>query len=108
MLVALLVSLPLLLPARLPPERRIWQPLLKRGKRSGYPPEPAESMGAWCERLARLRPDLAHPLLKSAWLYRLWRYAPLSKRQQGRCWRQLRRRVRQLAQRWDQQPASAP
>ncbi|WP_279477150.1 hypothetical protein [Aeromonas veronii] len=33
-------------------------------------------MGAWCERLARLRPDLAHPLLKSAWLYRLWRYAP--------------------------------
>ncbi|MCF5838385.1 transglutaminase TgpA family protein [Aeromonas veronii] len=108
MLVALLVSLPLLLPARLPPERRIWQPLLKRGKRSGYPPEPAESMGAWCERLARLRPDLAHPLLKSAWLYRRWRYAPLSERQQGRCWHQLRRRIRQLVRRWDQQPTSAP
>ena len=102
MLVALLVSLPLLLPARLPPERRIWQPLLKRGKRSGYPPQPTESMGAWCERLARLRPDLAHPLLKSAWLYRRWRYAPLNDRQQGRYWRQLRRRVRQLAQSWDQ------
>ncbi|WP_042010700.1 transglutaminase TgpA family protein [Aeromonas fluvialis] len=108
MLVALLVSLPLLLPARLPPARRIWQPLLKRGKRSGYPPEPAESMGAWCERLARLRPDLAHPLLKAAWLYRRWRYAPLSERQQRRCWRQLRWRVRQLAQRWDQQPTGAP
>ncbi|WP_429066257.1 transglutaminase-like domain-containing protein [Aeromonas veronii] len=108
MLVALLVSLPLLLPARLPPERRIWQPLLKRGKRSGYPPQPAESMGAWCERLARLRPDLAHPLLKSAWLYRLWRYAPLSDRQQGRSWRQLRRRIRQLVRRWDKQPKSAP
>ncbi|MFM5569333.1 DUF3488 and DUF4129 domain-containing transglutaminase family protein [Aeromonas veronii] len=106
MLVALLVSLPLLLPARLPPERRIWQPLLKRGKRSGYPPQPAESMGAWCERLARLRPDLAHPLLKSAWLYRRWRYALLNDRQQGRCWRQLQRRIRQLAQRWDQPPKS--
>lgn len=106
MLVALLVSLPLLLPAHLPPEQRIWQPLLKRGKRSGYPPEPAESMGAWCERLARLRPDLAHPLLKSAWLYRRWRYAPLNDRQQGRYWRQLQRRVRQLAQCWDQPPKS--
>ena len=55
-----------------------------------------------------LRPDLAHPLLKSAWLYRLWRYAPLSDRQQRRCWRQLRRRIRQLVRRWDKQPKSAP
>ncbi|MEV3836268.1 DUF3488 and transglutaminase-like domain-containing protein [Aeromonas allosaccharophila] len=108
MQVALLVSLPLLLSTRLPPERRIWLPLLKRGKRSGYPPQPAESMGAWCERLVRLRPDLAHPLLKSAWLYRRWRYAPLSDRQQGRCWRQLRRRIRQLVRRWDKQSKSAP
>jgi len=108
MLVALLVSLPLLLPARLPPAQRIWLPLLKRGRRSGCPPNPAESMAAWCERLARLRPDLAHPLLQSAWLYRRWRYAPLNERQQGRCWRQLRQRIRQLVQRWDQQPTSAP
>jgi transglutaminase-like putative cysteine protease len=102
MLVALLVSLPLLLPARQPPERRIWQPLLKRGNRSGYPPQPAESMGAWCERLARLRPDLAHPLLQAAWLYRRWRYAPLSKRQQRCSWRQLKRRLHRICHCWDQ------
>lgn len=108
MLVALLVSLPLLLPARLPPERRIWQPLLKRGKRCGWPPLPAESMGQWCERLARLRPDLAHPLLQAAWLYRRWRYAPLSARRRQRSWHQLQLRIRQLALRWDQQPTSTP
>ncbi|WP_303846526.1 transglutaminase TgpA family protein [Aeromonas sobria] len=102
MLVALLVSLPLLLPARQPPERRIWQPLLKRGKRSGYPPDPAESMGAWCERLARLRPDLTHSLLQAAWLYRRWRYAPLSERQQRRSWRQLKRRLHRICHCWDQ------
>ncbi|HEH9441114.1 TPA: DUF3488 domain-containing transglutaminase family protein [Aeromonas sobria] len=102
MLVALLVSLPLLLPARLPPERRIWLPLLKRGNRSGCPPQPAESMGAWCERLAQLRPDLARPLLQAAWLYRRWRYAPLSKRQQRCSWRQLKRRLHRICHCWDQ------
>ncbi|TNI80154.1 transglutaminase TgpA family protein [Aeromonas sobria] len=102
MLVALLVSLPLLLPARQPPERRIWQPLLKRGKRSGCPPQSAESMGAWCERLAQLRPELARPLLQAAWLYRRWRYAPLSERQQQRSWRQLKLRLHRICHCWDQ------
>ncbi|MFB2864060.1 transglutaminaseTgpA domain-containing protein [Aeromonas sp. MdU4] len=101
LLVTLLVSLPLLLPARLPPERRIWLALRKRGTRSGWPPIPPESMAQWCERLARLRPDLAHALLQAAWLARRWRYAPLSTRQRQRSWRQLQRRLRQIVRRWD-------
>ena len=101
MLVTLLVSLPLLWPGRQPPQRRIWSPLLKRGQRIGCVPAPGEAMAAWCERLAQLRPGLAHPLRRSAWLYRRWRYAPLDRRQQRRCWRQLQRRLAQVCRRWD-------
>jgi hypothetical protein len=101
MLVTLLVSLPLLWPGRQSPQRRIWSPLLKRGQRIGCVPAPGEAMAAWCERLAQQRPELAHPLRRSAWLYRRWRHAPLDRRQQRRCWRQLQRRLAQVCHRWD-------
>lgn len=101
MLVTLLVSLPLLWPGRQPPQQRIWSPLLKRGRKTGNSPAPGESLALWCEHLAQLRPELAHPLRQSAWIYRRWRYAPLNVRQRQRSWRQLRRRLNQVCRRWD-------
>ncbi|MEL3923508.1 DUF3488 and transglutaminase-like domain-containing protein [Aeromonas enteropelogenes] len=101
MLVTLLVSLPLLWPGRQPPQQRIWSPLLKRGRKIGCSPAPGESLALWCEHLAQLRPELAHPLRQSAWLYRRWRYASINVRQSQRCWRQLQRRLNQVCRRWD-------
>ncbi|GAB5992997.1 transglutaminase family protein [Aeromonas enteropelogenes] len=101
MLVTLLVSLPLLWPGRQPPQQRIWSPLLKRGRKTGSSPAPGESLALWCEHLAQLRPELAHSLRQSAWLYRRWRYASINVRQRQRCWRQLQRRLNQVCRRWD-------
>ncbi|CAJ1830794.1 DUF3488 and DUF4129 domain-containing transglutaminase family protein [Aeromonas jandaei] len=104
LLVALMVSLPLLWPAREPAPLRIWQPLLRRGNAAGCTVQAGETLGQWCERLATLRPALSHPLLQAAWIYRRWRYGPLTAHQQRRCQRQLKRRVRQICQSWDRQP----
>lgn len=104
LLVALMVSLPLLWPAREPATLRIWQPLLRRGNAAGCTVQAGETLGQWCERLATLRPALSRPLLQAAWLYRRWRYGPLTPHQQKRCLRQLKRRVRQICQSWDRQP----
>ncbi|QWL61978.1 DUF3488 domain-containing transglutaminase family protein [Aeromonas jandaei] len=104
LLVALMVSLPLLWPAREPATLRIWQPLLRRGNSVGCTVQAGETQGQWCERLATLRPALSRPLLQAAWLYRRWRYGPLTPHQQKRCLRQLKRRVRQICQSWDRQP----
>ena len=104
LLVALMVSLPLLWPAREPATLRIWQPLLRRGNAAGCTVQAGETLGQWCERLATLRPALSRPLLQAAWLYRRWRYGPLTAHQQKRCQRQLKRRVRQICQSWDRQP----
>ncbi|MEM0549045.1 MULTISPECIES: DUF3488 and DUF4129 domain-containing transglutaminase family protein [Aeromonas] len=104
LLVALMVSLPLLWPAREPATLRIWQPLLRRGTAAGCTVQAGETLGQWCERLATLRPALSRPLLQAAWLYRRWRYGPLTAHQQKRCQRQLTRRVHQICQSWDRQP----
>ncbi|MFQ2147840.1 DUF3488 and DUF4129 domain-containing transglutaminase family protein [Aeromonas jandaei] len=104
LLVALMVSLPLLWPAREPATLRIWQPLLRRGNAAGCTVQTGETLGQWCERLATLRPALSRPLLQAAWIYRRWRYGPLTAHQQKRCLRQLKRRVRQICQSWDRQP----
>ncbi len=104
LLVALMVSLPLLWPAREPAPLRIWQPLLRRGTAAGCTVQAGETLGQWCERLATLRPALSRPLLQAAWLYRRWRYGPLTAHQQKRCQRQLTRRVHQICQSWDRQP----
>ncbi|MFQ2193930.1 transglutaminase TgpA family protein [Aeromonas jandaei] len=104
LLVALMVSLPLLWPAREPATLRIWQPLLRRGTAAGCTVQAGETMGQWCERLATLRPSLSRPLLQAAWLYRRWRYGPLTAHQQRRYQQQLKRRVRQICQSWDRQP----
>lgn len=103
LLIALMVSLPLLWPAREPSPLRIWQPLLRRGTAAGCTVQAGETLGQWCERLATLRPALSRPLLQAAWLYRRWRYGPLTAHQQRRCLRQLKRRVRQICQSWDRQ-----
>ncbi|MFM5521158.1 transglutaminase TgpA family protein [Aeromonas jandaei] len=103
LLIALMVSLPLLWPAREPATLRIWQPLLHRGNAVGCTVQAGETLGQWCERLATLRPALSRPLLQAAWLYRRWRYGPLTAHQQRRCLRQLKRRVRQICQSWDRQ-----
>ncbi|WP_026141264.1 transglutaminase TgpA family protein, partial [Aeromonas dhakensis] len=84
-------------PARL----RLWQSLRRRAARHGWQPQAGESLASWCERLADLRPLLARPLRQGAWLYRRWRYAPLSPTQRQRTLRQLRRRLRQICRRWD-------
>ncbi|MGL4765097.1 MAG: transglutaminase TgpA family protein [Aeromonas sp.] len=104
LLIALMVSLPLLWPAREPAPLRIWQPLLRRGTAAGCTVQAGETLGQWCERLATLRPALSRPLLQAAWLYRRWRYGPLTAHQQKRCQRQLTRRVHQICQSWDRQP----
>lgn len=80
---------------------RLWQPLRRRAARHGWQPLAGESLASWCERLAGLRPSLARPLQQGAWLYRRWRYAPLSAAQRHRTFRQLRRRLRQICRRWD-------
>ena len=86
-------------PARL----RLWQPLRRRAARHGWQPQAGESLASWCERLADLRPSLARPLRQGAWLYRRWRYAPLSPIQRQRTLRQLRLRLRQICRHWDAQ-----
>ncbi|WP_421142448.1 hypothetical protein, partial [Aeromonas dhakensis] len=47
------------------------------------------------------RSVMSMPLRQGAWLYRRWRYAPLSPTQRQRTLRQLRRRLRQICRRWD-------
>ncbi|AZU49183.1 transglutaminase [Aeromonas hydrophila] len=86
-------------PAPLP--LRLWQPLRRRAARHGWQPLAGESLASWCERLADLRPSLARPLQQGAWLYRRWRYAPLSAEQRHHTLRQLQRRLRQICRRWD-------
>lgn len=80
---------------------RLWQPLRRRAARHGWQPLAGESLASWCERLASLRPALARPLQQGAWLYRRWRYAPLSAAQRQRTLRQLKRRLRQACRDWD-------
>ncbi|OSM53662.1 hypothetical protein WH06_03495, partial [Aeromonas salmonicida subsp. salmonicida] len=64
-------------------------------------PHAGESLASWCERLIPLDPELARPLLRCAWLYRRWRYAPLSEQRRQQALRQLQRRLRQTCQLWD-------
>ena len=101
--VATLVGTLLLWPGRAPPQQRLWRPLRRRAARQGWQPAEGESLASWCARLGSLVPLLARPLARCAWLYRRWRYAPLSPRQRQRVWQQLQRRLRQTCRAWDEQ-----
>lgn len=100
---ATLVGTLLLWPGRAPPQQRLWRPLRRRAARLGWQPAEGESLASWCARLGSLVPLLARPLERCAWLYRRWRYAPLSPRQRQRVWQQLQRRLRQTCRAWDGQ-----
>lgn len=100
LVVASVVGAVLLWPARQPQQLRLWRPLLRRAARRGWRPHDGESLACWCERMARIRPQLRRPLLRCAWLYRRWRYAPLSPQQQRRVLAQLKRRLRATCRRW--------
>lgn len=101
--VATLVGTLLLWPGRAPPQQRLWRPLRRRAARLGWQPAEGESLASWCARLGSLAPQLARPLARCAWLYRRWRYAPLSPRQRQQVWQQLQRRLRQTCRTWDEQ-----
>ncbi|MGY3893553.1 transglutaminase family protein [Aeromonas enterica] len=101
--VATLVGTLLLWPGRAPPQQRLWRPLRRRAARLGWQPAEGESLASWCARLGSLAPKLARPLERCAWLYRRWRYAPLSPRQRQQVWQQLQRRLRQTCRTWDEQ-----
>ncbi|MGE6180327.1 transglutaminase TgpA family protein [Aeromonas salmonicida] len=99
--VATLIGTLLLWPGRALPHLKVWKPLLRRAARQGWQPHAGESLASWCERLITLDPELAQPLQRCAWLYRRWRYAPLSEQRQQQTLRQLQRRLRQTCQLWD-------
>lgn len=85
----------LLKPARQPLALRLWRPLLGYGKKLGLPPQHAESMSSYAQRLPA-PPRYPRLLQRIVWLYQRWRFAPLSRQQQRRYLRQLRWRLRQL------------
>lgn len=99
--VATLIGTLLLWPGLALPHLRVWQPLLRRAARQGWQPHAGESLASWCERLIPLDPELARPLQRCAWLYRRWRYAPLSEQRRQQALRQLQRRLRQTCRLWD-------
>lgn len=98
--VASAVAALLLWPASQPAQVRLWRPLLRRAAVRGWRPRSGESLASWCERLAQIKPQLRRPLLRCAWLYRRWRYAPLNAQQQQRVLRQFKRRLRATCRRW--------
>ncbi|MBQ1784537.1 MAG: DUF3488 domain-containing transglutaminase family protein [Gammaproteobacteria bacterium] len=100
LVVATVVGGLLLWPSPQPTQVKLWRPLLRLAKRRGWRPREGESLASWCERLAVIRPQLRRPLQRCAWLYRRWRYAPLSPQQQRRVLAQFKRRLRVTCRRW--------
>ncbi|MHA7000006.1 transglutaminase family protein [Aeromonas schubertii] len=98
----LLCALPLLwlLREEEPGVARPWRPLLRRATQRGLALQAGESLPLWCERMARQLPILSLPLRRCAWLHRRLHYAPLSKSQQAKAARALRRRLRQILRGW--------